>query len=120
MLHQGSLRWEFTFSLVLSDLTDRRCLLAQVTEGEKTSLLHFSQFALIRSNQGDGPLLGYWGKSSFHGPGCCLSRETRMLLKAAGIPADPDAAFLRRVIEADSAGLFRSKFVCFWKRGKEP
>ena len=120
MLHQGSLRWEFTFSLVLSDLTDRRCLLARVTEGEQTSLLHFSQFALIRSNQGDGPLLGYWGKSSFHGPRCCLSRETRMLLKAAGIPADPDAAFLRRVIEADSAGLFRSKFVCFWKRGKEP
>jgi len=44
----------------------------------------------------------------------------RTLQKATRIPAGPDAAFLRLAIEVDSAGLFRSKFVCLWKRGKQP
>jgi len=51
---------------------------------------------------------------------CCLSHEMQTLQKATRIPAGPDAAFLRLAIEVDSAGLFRSKFVCLWKRGKQP
>jgi hypothetical protein len=56
------------------------------------SLLHFSQFALIRSNQGDGASAGLCGEIKL--PLAFMLSELRSpcLLEGSRQPAGPDAA----------------------------
>lgn len=84
---------EFTFTLVFSDHADCRLLLTLSDRREQMSLLCFSQFALIRSNQGNGAAAGLCGEIKLLlAFASCLSRETAAILKAVCIPAGPDAA----------------------------
>jgi hypothetical protein len=109
---------EFAFALVSSDHTDCGLLLTLSDRREQMSLLCFSQFALIRSNQGNGAAAGLCGEIKL--PLAFVLPEPRSCCNPEGglHPSWPRCNFLRQAIKADTAGQFTSKFVCFWKHRK--
>lgn len=110
---------EFTSTLVSSDHTNCRLLLTLSDRREQMSLLCFSQFALIRSNQGNGAAAGLCGEIKL--PLAFKLPERRSCCNPEGglHPSWPRCSFLRQAIKADTAGQFTSKFVCFWKHRKK-
>lgn len=110
---------EFTGALVWSDHTDCRLLLTLSDRREQMSLLCFSQFALIRSNQGNGVAAGLCGEIKL--PLAFMLYEPRSCCNPEGglHPSWPRCSFLRQAIKADTARQFTSKFVCFWKHRKK-
>lgn len=82
-------------------------------------LLHFSQFALVRSNQGNGTAAGICGEIRLLL--AFVPSELRSLHVPEGRlhPSWPRCSFLRQGTKASSAGQLESKFVCFWKHRKE-
>lgn len=110
---------EFTSALVSSDRTDCRLLLTLSDRREQMSVLCFSQFALIRSNQGNGAAAGLCGEIKL--PLASALPERRSCCNPEGglHPSWPRCSFLRQAIKADTAGQFTSKFVCFWKHRKK-
>lgn len=109
---------EFAFASVLSDHTDCGLLPTLSDRREQMSLLCFSQFALIRSNQGNGAAAGLCGEIKL--PLAFVLPEPRSCCNPEGglHPSWPRCNFLRQAIKADTAGQFTSKFVCFWKHRK--
>lgn len=109
---------EFAFALISSDHTDCGLLLTLSDRREQMSLLCFSQFALIRSNQGNGAAAGLCGEIKL--PLAFVLPEPRSCCNPEGglHPSWPRCNFLRQAIKADTAGQFTSKFVCFWKHRK--
>lgn len=110
---------EFTSALVSSDHTDGRLLLTLSDSREQMSLLCGSQFALIRSNQGNGAAAGLCREITL--PLAFALPELRSGCNPEGgrHPSWPRCSFLRQAIKADTAGQFTSKFVCFWKHGEK-
>lgn len=81
----GFLSLEFNFALVVSDRSDCRFCWLRGTEREQMSRFHFSQFASISRNQGDGTAAEICGEIKL--PRARAGPGPRSLSTADGGPA---------------------------------